>query len=793
MASVYVQADDFSGAAEVGYCFVQHGLSAQVLLGTDVLSGKHDDGSSFAGHATDVVVADTHSRGLPESDAEALVKEAFSCAVAAGARVAFKKIDSLWRGNVRAEVCALTSLGFHAVVAGALPQLQRSVQDGKPLIAGTSLAETELWQAEVQAPPTDIPSLLRPEDPASVQSLNLAEVRSGSLAAKLSGLLESDQPALVVTDGETVQDLEHVVDALLKLDFRAGSRRVVLVGTGGTADVLAQRLAAQLARNAQVVTQTNTTTTELQGTARPVLAVVGSASGTAQAQLAQLEAQGFTVVRLHPQYAGAKDAYASQLAQVSQNLRAGNSVAITLAAAKVDPSGSARIVQALSKFAAEAATGTDADLILTGGETAREVLDAVGLRTLVPLSAVQHGAVLSRADNGTLVGTKPGSFGDDLALLQLYDEIRERRGQSAQPPTTILPPLDQPSGADMTTDAVTKTEQTALPYVAVTMGDGAGVGPEVVVAAVLDPQSNAECRPVVIGDALRLRQAADVLGIKADIQSIENVEDAVFTPGRVNVIDLALLPEDLAWGQLSPVAGHAAYEYIRVASELAMAGKVQAICTAPLNKEALHSAGHIYPGHTELLAHLTGTEEVSMMLSTPKIRVIHVTTHIGLMDAIRKINPDLVERTIRRGHEALVRAGIPNPKIGVCAINPHAGENGLFGQGEEAEKIEPGVKAAQADGINAVGPLPADTLFFLAGRGDYDLVVAMYHDQGHGPVKVLGIEAGVNITVGLPVIRTSVDHGTAFDIAGKAIADSRSMVEALHQAAEMATRPSVAV
>ena len=336
-------------------------------------------------------------------------------------------------------------------------------------------------------------------------------------------------------------------------------------------------------------------------------------------------------------------------------------------------------------------------------------------------------------------------------------------------------------------------DNNALPLVAVTMGDGAGVGPEVVVAAALDPQSNAECRPVIIGDALRLRQASDVLDIEADIQVIENVEDAVFTPGRVNVIDLALLPEDLAWGQLSSTAGHAAYEYIRVACELAMAGRVQAICTAPLNKEALHAAGHIFPGHTEMLAQLTGTEEVSMMLSTPKIRVIHVTTHIGLMDAIRKIEPGLVERTIRRGHEALVRAGIPNPKIGVCAINPHAGENGLFGQGEEAEKIEPGVKAAQAVGINVVGPLPADTLFFLAGRGDYDLVVAMYHDQGHGPVKVLGIEAGVNITVGLPVIRTSVDHGTAFDIAGKAIADSRSMVEALHQAAEMATRPSLAV
>ena len=332
-----------------------------------------------------------------------------------------------------------------------------------------------------------------------------------------------------------------------------------------------------------------------------------------------------------------------------------------------------------------------------------------------------------------------------------------------------------------------------LPIVAITMGDGAGVGPEVVVAAAVDPQSLAECRPVVIGDALRLRQAAAVLGLEAEIVAVDDVADAVFKPGRVNVVDLGLLPEDLPWGQLSPVAGNAAYEYVRVACELAMAGKVHAICTAPLNKEALHAAGHIFPGHTELLAQLTGTPEVSMMLSTPKIKVIHVTTHIGLVDAVKKINPGLVERTIRRGHEALQRAGVAQPKIGVCAINPHAGEGGLFGQGEEAEKIEPGVRAAREAGIDVTGPLPADTLFFLAGRGDYDLVVAMYHDQGHGPVKVLGIEAGVNITVGLPVIRTSVDHGTAFDIAGKAIADPRSMVEALHQAAEMATRPQPAV
>jgi 4-hydroxythreonine-4-phosphate dehydrogenase len=216
-----------------------------------------------------------------------------------------------------------------------------------------------------------------------------------------------------------------------------------------------------------------------------------------------------------------------------------------------------------------------------------------------------------------------------------------------------------------------------------------------------------------------------------------------------------------------------------------MAGDVQAICTAPLNKAALHAAGHEFPGHTELLASLTGTAEVSMMLSTPKVKVIHVTTHVGLIDAIAAIEPGLVERTIRRGYEAMRGAGIDAPRIGVCAINPHAGENGLFGHGEEAEKIAPGIAAARAAGIDARGPLPADTAFFLASRGDYDLIVAMYHDQGHAPIKVLGIEAGTNITVGLPVIRTSVDHGTAFDIAGTGKADSRSMVEALHQAAQL--------
>src|SRR6201987_1921695 len=174
-----------------------------------------------------------------------------------------------------------------------------------------------------------------------------------------------------------------------------------------------------------------------------------------------------------------------------------------------------------------------------------------------------------------------------------------------------------------------------------------------------------------------------------------------------------------------------------------------------------------------------------MMLSTTTLKVIHVTTHIGLIDAMAKIEAGLVERTIVRAQETLIRSGIAHPRIGVCGINPHAGEHGLFGHGEEASKIEPAVRACQARGWNVEGPLPADTLFFRAGRGDFAVVVSMYHDQGHGPIKVLGIETGVNITIGLPVIRTSVDHGTAFDIAGTGRADERSLLVALRQAAEL--------
>ena len=324
------------------------------------------------------------------------------------------------------------------------------------------------------------------------------------------------------------------------------------------------------------------------------------------------------------------------------------------------------------------------------------------------------------------------------------------------------------------------------PIIAITMGDAAGIGPEIIIKALGHAEVYDRCRPLVIGDAGRLRKVAPVVGSSLRVRAVDGPAQAGFAAGTVDCLDLGLIPPDMAFGQVSAQCGHAAYCYIERAVALAQGGAIDAICTAPLNKEALHAGGHIYPGHTELLAELTGTPEVSMMLVAPRLRVIHVTTHIGLIDAVARINPGLVERTIARAHDALERAGIANPRIGVCGINPHAGEHGLFGHGEEEAKIDPAIASVRARGWRVEGPLPADSLFFRAGRGDFDVVVAMYHDQGHGPIKVLGLEAGVNITVGLPVIRTSVDHGTAFDIAGKGIAEEGSLLEALRQAIDLA-------
>ncbi|MBJ2066512.1 D-threonate 4-phosphate dehydrogenase [Serratia odorifera] len=322
--------------------------------------------------------------------------------------------------------------------------------------------------------------------------------------------------------------------------------------------------------------------------------------------------------------------------------------------------------------------------------------------------------------------------------------------------------------------------------IAVTMGDPAGIGPEIIIKALASGELSG-ANAVVVG-CLQTLQRIQALGITppVELRPIQQVAQARFVPGIVNVIDQPLAdPAALMPGKVQAQAGDLAYRCVKRAAEMAMAGEVQAIATAPLNKEALHLAGHMYPGHTELLAKLTDSRDYAMVLYTDKLKVIHVTTHIALRRFLDTLSSQRIETVIGMADTFLKRVGFRLPRIAVAGVNPHAGENGLFGD-EEITLVSPAIAAAKRRGIEVYGPCPPDTVFLQAYEGQYDMVVAMYHDQGHIPLKLLGFYDGVNITAGLPFIRTSADHGTAFDIAWTGKAKSESMAISIQLASQLA-------
>ena len=363
--------------------------------------------------------------------------------------------------------------------------------------------------------------------------------------------------------------------------------------------------------------------------------------------------------------------------------------------------------------------------------------------------------------------------------------------------------------------------ETFLPVVAITMGDPSGVGPEVAVKALGHDAVWRACRPLVVGDPDVLREAVRITGsagaVKAVVEPPAAADAAAWDGGRINVaasgggrINVAASGggrinvadsgggplTGLRRGQVSAPAGDAGYRAIVRAVELAQSGAAAATVTAPIHKEALNRAGHHFAGQTEIFAHLTGTRDYAMLLMAGALRVVHVSTHVSLREACARVTRRRVETVIRLADGAGRLLDIARPRIGVAGLNPHASDGGLFGS-EEANEIAPAIRAAQADGLTVEGPLPADTLFPKANGGYYDLVVAMYHDQGHIPTKVAGFTwdnaagqwssvDGVNVTLGIPVIRVSVDHGTAFDLAGTGRASAASMVQAILCAARMA-------
>ncbi len=320
------------------------------------------------------------------------------------------------------------------------------------------------------------------------------------------------------------------------------------------------------------------------------------------------------------------------------------------------------------------------------------------------------------------------------------------------------------------------------PLLAITMGDPSGVGPEIIALAL--EEDNFSRNSLVIGDIDRLKVGARKAGSSTRYRVAESACRAG-SDRQVPVLQVGLVDQSVPFGQLSAHSGECAYQCIIKAIGLAMEGSVDAVVTAPINKESLQLAGHIYPGHTEILAERTETEETVMMLAAGSMRVLHVTTHIPLSQVSGAISTERIVRVLELGDDALKKMGIKKPLFAVAGLNPHAGEGSIFGDEEELI-IAPAVELAIDRGIRVEGPIPPDVVFLKMHRGKYDAIIAMYHDQGHIPLKLLAFESGVNVSLGLPIIRTSVDHGTAFDIAGKGLADPGSLVEALRLAASMA-------
>lgn len=326
------------------------------------------------------------------------------------------------------------------------------------------------------------------------------------------------------------------------------------------------------------------------------------------------------------------------------------------------------------------------------------------------------------------------------------------------------------------------------PRVGITMGDPAGIGPEVVLKAVAEEEVLAVCRPVIIGDAQLLAHNARTLDLQCGYEVVRRDEELPRQLAEPIIFHLNNIQGHVEPGIESGAAGKAAAQYIEAAVELCAAGSVDAIATAPINKRALFLGGYSFPGHTEFLAHLTGTENYAMGFVAANMRIVLISTHVPLSQAIRMVRRERFEKTIRLADHELHRWGIERPRIAVAALNPHGAEGGLFGI-EEASEILPAIEACKVtDGINVSGPYSADTVFLRASRGEFDAVIACYHDQAMIPVKCLSFGEAVNVTLGLPFIRTSVDHGTAFDIAGKGIAEHSSMVAAIKLAAELSLK-----
>jgi 4-phospho-D-threonate 3-dehydrogenase / 4-phospho-D-erythronate 3-dehydrogenase len=328
------------------------------------------------------------------------------------------------------------------------------------------------------------------------------------------------------------------------------------------------------------------------------------------------------------------------------------------------------------------------------------------------------------------------------------------------------------------------------PVLAITMGDVNGIGPEILAKALARPEIGYYCKPVIFGSVEALRAAAVFAPGMPEPQRIDSVSDPLTDGKRVGVIEAGFPGPEVRHGRMNPEAGRCAAEWIKEAVRCCLDRRVDGMVTCPISKECIQKAGYAYTGHTSLIAEMCNAADYRMCLFTETMRIVHITAHLSMRDAIAAVKADRIVSSIRIGHDALRRMGLDTPRIAVAGLNPHAGEAGVFGR-EEIDEILPAIQTCQVEGIPCSGPYPPDTVFRRMREGEFDMVIAMYHDQGHIPLKLIAMDEGVNVTLGIPIVRTSVDHGTAFDIAGKGLAREESLIAAVRLAAQLCTMEAV--
>ncbi|MCZ6634997.1 MAG: 4-hydroxythreonine-4-phosphate dehydrogenase PdxA [bacterium] len=751
MLSCLMIADDFTGACDSGMQFARSGLRSVVV--TDATQGV------LWGDGVEVLVVDTESRNCSRGEAADRVGAACSHLSALKPRLVYKKVDSALRGHLATEIyTVMETLGMDlCLMAPAFPEAGRVTVGGYHLVHGVPVERTEVGHdpgAPVRG--SFLGHLLDIEEKLTIRSIGLEDIARG--ADHIQGLIEGmvgAGPTVIVMDAAASEDLREIATAGARL-----SPTPLFCGSAG--------LAACVPRAFELEGE-GVGVTEAHWDGASVLTVVGSAESTTRNQVAALrEVPGVSEWEIHAEateFAWERPHLSNLVIEVHQHLEQGRDAIVSLVGLRegLSREGVGDAIGVLAEVTGRLVEqGALCGIIASGGWTAAMVLERLGGKGVEILEEVATGVALCRVRGGPYDGiplvTKGGALGEEDAFVRAVDRLKAR------------------------------VDDADRPLLGITMGDVCGVGPEVIAKALAHPEVYRLCRPLVIGHPAVLRAQLEFVGARISVREVASPEGGRYRAGEIDVWNpLEVDLEQIETGRVCREAGRAAAEWVIAAADLAMVDRIDGIVTAPLNKEAMNLAGYRYAGHTELLAHQTGTDEVRLMLASERLNVVHVTGHVALHDVPERLTTERVFDTIALIHDALKGMGKVAPRIAVCGLNPHAGESGLFGE-EDAESIRPAVEQALANGWDVDGPLPGDTTFFKAFDGLYDGVVAMYHDQGHVPVKLVAFADAVNVTLGLPIVRTSVDHGTAFDIAGKGIAREFNMLQTIRLGTKLAVQ-----